>query len=511
MRPPVILLAASVLAACGRSDRSPASEPGASTVASRGPDPVLLRVPRSGGRVTAAILPRLDSVVWRSAEAAPALARVLAFDVESGMLAVVDTAGRPTRIDLRLGTVRTASKTPLTALAAGQGGTFFGLAADGSVTRLTPSGDAWKLPLRVPAQELYPQRDGSVLAAGTRGGTGYVWRLRPPTTRLGDSATVAGGGRAVRTGSTDRVYFASGTALHGVRSRDLAAVPAVSLDGPVRAIVATPSGDRFYVALEGSGAVAVVDRFRDAVARTITLPGEVRDLRIDALGRYLLARPASGDSAWVVAIGTDRVVGSVPGAWRDDLPLVMPDGAIAAATGDDVTLLDGATLQPRDTVAKGAADFWHVVLWNGFRPRSAELDRPVTFGGGGRDSAASDSAAPPADTTAPAPDTAPPPPTPPDTTAAPRPGRPTVPSPGEVALPPGEGYTVQFAAAEDEREARAVVRRVTVQGRPLRVVPATRGGRTFYRVVGGPFASRAAAERAARTTGMRYWVYEGAP
>jgi cell division septation protein DedD len=465
--------------------------------------------------VTAALLPRVDSIVWRSGEAAPALARVLAFDVESGMLAAVDTAGRPTRIDLRLGTVRTASRTPLTALAAAEGGTFFGLAEDGSVTRLTPSGDAWKLPLRVPAQELFPQRDGSVLAAGVRGGTGYVWRLRPPTTRIADSATVAGGGRAVRTGSTDRVYFATGTELHGVRSRDLEAVPTVTLPGAARAIVATPSGDRLYVALQGSADVAVVDRFRDAVARTITLPGEVRDLRVDPLGRYLLARPARGDSAWVVAVGDDRVLGRVAGAWRDDLPLVTPDGRIAAATGADVTLLDGATLQPRDTVAGGAADFWHVVQWNGFRPRAAELDRPVTFGGGGggggTDSTATDSGAPLPDSAAPLPDsTQPPAPLPPDT--APRPVRPTVPSPGEVALPPGEGYTVQFAAAESEREARAVVRRVSRRGRPLRVVPATRDGRTFYRVVSGPFPSRAEAERAARTTGLpQYWVYEGVP
>lgn len=514
MRPPVILLAASVLAACGRSDRAPASEPGATTVASRGPDPVLLRVPRSGGRVTAAILPRIDSVVWRSSDPAPALARVLAFDVESGMLAAVDTAGRPLRIDLRLGTVRTASRAPLTALAAAPGGTFFGLDADGSVTRLTPSGEAWKLPLRVPAQELFPQRDGSVLAAGVRGGTGYVWRLRPPTTRITDSATVPGGGRAVRTGSIDRVYFAAPSALHGVRARDLAAVPDVALTGPVGAIVASPSGDRLYVAGERSAELAVVDRFRDAVARTITLPGEVRALRIDPLGRYLLVRPARGDSAWVVAVGTDRVLGSVPGAWRDDLPLVMPDGAIAAATGEDVTILDGATLQPRDTVQDGAADVWHVVLWNGFRPRAAGLDQPVTFGsgGGGPDSAAADSAATQPDTVAPPPDTtAPPAPTPPETTTTPRPIRPTVPSPGEVELPPGEGYTVQFAAAESDSEARAVVRRVKVQGRPLRVVPATRAGRTFYRVVGGPFPSRSDAERAARTTGMRFWVYEGAP
>ncbi|MGZ8376164.1 MAG: SPOR domain-containing protein [Gemmatirosa sp.] len=474
---------------------------------------MLLRVPRSGGRVRAALLPRVDSIVWRSGEAAPVLDRVLAFDVESGMLAAVDSAGRPTRIDLRLGTVRTASRTPLTALVAAEGGTFFGLAEDGSVTRLTPSGDAWKLPLRVPAQELYPQRDGSVLAAGVRGGTGYVWRLRPPTTRIADSASVPGGGRAVRTGTTDRVYFANGTELQGIRSRDLAAVPPVSLAGPVRAIVATPSGDRLYVAIEGSADLTVVDRFRDAVAGTIRLPGEVRDLRIDPLGRYLLARPARGDSAWVLAVGTDRVLGSITGAWRADLPLVLPDGAIAAATGADVTLIEGTTLQPRDTVTEGAADFWHVVQWNGFRPRAAGLDQPVTFGGGRSgdpDSTATDSGAPLPDSAAPLPDsTQPPAPLPPDT--MPRPIRPTVPSPGEVALPPGEGYTVQFAAADSEREARAVVRRASTRDRALRVVPASRGGRTFYRVVSGPFASRADAERAARTTGLQFWVYEGVP
>ncbi|MDF1505716.1 SPOR domain-containing protein [Roseisolibacter sp. H3M3-2] len=511
MRPPVLLLAASLLAACGRGDRGPASEPGAGTVASRGPDPVLLRVPRGGGRVTAAIYPRLDSVVWRSGEAAPALARVLAFDGESGVLAVVDTAGRPARIDLRLGSVASAARAPYTALASADGAAIFGLAADGSVARLTTTGDPWTRKLPGEVQELFPQRDGSVLAAGTRGGAGYVWRLRPPTTRVSDSASVPGASRALRPGgAADRVYFGGADVLVGVRARDLQPLRAVPLGGPLRAVAATPSGDRIFVALAGRGAVEVVDRFRDAVAATIELPSEVHELRVDPLGRYVLARPARGDSAWVIAVGDGRVLGAVATAWRGDLPLVLPDGAIAAATGDDVTLHDGATLRARSTVAGGAADFWHVVLWNGFRPRAEGLDAPVTFENrGGRDSVPADTV--PTDSAAPAPiDTAFPEPTPPPDTAAPRPPRPTVPSPGEVALHAGDSYTVQFAAAPSEGEARRLVRRSRAPRAP-RVVPATRAGRTVYRVVTGPFAARAEAERVARASGMDFWIYEGMP
>ena len=502
-----------MLAACGRSDRRSSSEPGASSVASRGPDPVVLRVPRSGGRVTAALYPKVDSTVWRSREAAPALARVLGFDVESGLLAAVDTAGRPMRIDLRLGTVNAASRTALTALAAAGGGTFFGLAADGAVTRLTPSGDAWKLPLRGGAQELFPQRDGSVLAAGVRDGAGYVWRLRPPTTRVTDSVAVPNGTRAMRTGTSDRVYFAAGSELVGVRSRDLEPVRAVTLPAALRAAVSTPSGDRLYVAIEAPGALAVIDRFREAVSTTLTLPGEIRELRMDPLGRYLLVRPARGDSAWVVAVGAGRVIGSLPGSWRDDLPLVLPDGAIATATGADVTIAEAESLRPRRTIAGGASDFWHVVFWNGFRPRAAGLDQPVTFGGGEQaaDSAVPSDSLPSApDTSAPLPDTTTPP-APPETTSTTRAIRPTVPSSGEVALAPRPGYTVQFVAAETGRYARTVARRLTVDGAALRVVPAQRGGRTVYRVVSGPFATRADAERVARETGNDFWVFEGVP
>jgi len=77
------------------------------------------------------------------------------------------------------------------------------------------------------------------------------------------------------------------------------------------------------------------------------------------------------------------------------------------------------------TVVGGAADLWHVVAWNGLRPRAAGLDRPVEFRSDAPpDSAALDSAVS---------DSTPPDSTPPDTVRPPRPAVPSE-SGGEVVL-----------------------------------------------------------------------------
>jgi cell division septation protein DedD len=255
------------------------------------------------------------------------------------------------------------------------------------------------------------------------------------------------------------------------------------------------------------------------------------------------------------------VLGAVQGAWRDDLPLVLPDGAILTATGADVALVDGETLRARRTVPGGAGDFWHLVLWNGFRPRAAGLDQPVTFREAATpeddagDTLGSDDAESPGDSAAA--DTLVAPSAPAESTTAPRPAvlRPTVPPPtasaalisesaaGQVipvayagprptpallgqpeaaAMPTRDAparrrsgrrtYTVQFAAAPSEREARRTMARLRVPGATLRVVPRAFDGQTVYRVVAGPFATRGEAERAGRAAGAgNYWVYVGAP
>ena len=511
MRTPLAL--ALVLAACGPADRrdSAGAHDAPSAPASQGPDPILLRVPRAGGIARAFAYAKLDSALWRSTARVPPLARVLAFDQEAGLIAYVDSAGLPGRIDLRLGSVQRATRVKLASLASADGSGIYGV-QEGAVTRLTPTDvRPWKFTPPAPAREIFPQADGSLLVAAERKNATVVWRMRPPDTTLVDSAVLAPTTRGVSTAAGDRLYFTAEGGLVALRNRELEPTPGVDFATPVTAVVPTPSGDRVYVTAESSTVISVVDRYSDEIEQRIELPGQVRDLRMDALGRYLLARPASGDSAWVVAVGTGRPIGTVRTAWLADLPLVMPDGALALAQGKDVVLVDGETLRPRRTVKGGRADFWHVVLWNGFRPRAAGIDEPVTFGGGG-DSAAVDPidstlAADGADAAAPA--DSPFQGAPADTTRGARPGAPPAPAAGAARA--RAGFVVQFAAVRTATAAEAQAAAIRVEGRQARVISTETDGVPIYRVVLGPFATREEAERIGRGAARDYWIFEGLP
>jgi len=496
-----LIALALVLAACGRADRR---DPGAandapSATTAQGPDPIVLRVPRGGGTARAYAYPRLDSVVWRSTGAVPALARVLAFDHEGGLLAYVDAKGLPGRLDLRVGTTQGASKVKLASLSSADGYGIYGV-TKGEVSRLTPTDiRPWSYAPPAEAREVFPEPDGSLLVAASRNEKTVVWRLRPPEKRVLDSVVLPPTGRGVSTPVGDRVYFTVEGGLIGIRSRDLSLVPAVDFSAPVRALAPTPSGDRLYVVTDSSTSISIVDRYTDRVGGTIALPGPARDLRMDPLGRYVLARPADGDSAWVIAVGTDRLIGSVRTEWRPDLPFVAPDGAVVLASGGDVALVDGETLRRTRRVAGGAKDFWHLILWNGFRPRAAGLDEPVTF----RTEAPPDTAPPaPIDTTVAAGNDG--------STAPPAPEAPPAANPAPQADAP-KGFLVQFAAVRSEATARATAAPIELDGQRARVITTETDGTTIYRVVLGPYPTRRDAEQAGRRTGRDYWVYEGTP
>ncbi len=510
MRPLVAL--ALVLIACGPSDRERSAAEGAVSAAPpRGPDPLLLRVPRTGGRARAYRYPELDSAVWRSAVAAPPIDRMLAFDEEAGQLAFVDTKGLPGRIDLRLGGVSTATKTKLLALSSVDGSAIFGITAKGTVTRLTLSGNWSFTPDRAP-RSLIPQPDGSLLILTETVTETLVWRVRPPDERITDSIALPKVQRTVRTLVGDRVYFTVDSGLIGVRSKDLTLVPSVRLKGRVRSLSPTPSGDRLYVVTDSSREISVIDRYSNDIETRVELPGIVRDLRMDPLGRYLLARPASGDSAWVIAIATNRLVGAVGSAWRNDLPLVAPDGAILLVEEEDVRLVDGETLRPARIIRSGAKDLWYAFFWNGFRPRASVLDEPVTFAGEG---IADTPGALPSDSTdiwsgaVGGTDTSNLDDEDREITNVPAPTRP---APPRAATPTrGTGFMVSFAALLDEEKARDLAMSISVAGERPRIIASEQAGGIIHRVVLGPYRTRADAERIGRAAGRDFWVYEERP
>ncbi|HEX5435994.1 MAG TPA: SPOR domain-containing protein [Gemmatimonadaceae bacterium] len=506
MRTTLFLASAIVLVACGHSDRrpgAPAVTDASPASTTRGIDELALRFPLHGGKVRVFAYPALDSLVWTSDEKAPPIARVLSFSDGAGSVAAVDTKGVPVRVSLRLGSVATDGKARLTHVTSDDGWSIYGATSHGHVVRMTPNG-SWVFTPPAPVHDLFPLPDGALIVVGARGDSTALWRLHPPDSSVTDSVILPLTADAQRTAVGDRLYLVADSALIGVDTRTLSLLPAITLPSNVRALAITPSGDRFYALVNPGTRLLIIDRYTSQVVTTITLPGQASALRMDPMGRAVLARAEHGDSAWVVAIGTDRLIGTVRTAWRSDLPAVLPDGALALLHDTSVVVVDGSTLSPRRTVSGGDADAWLFIAWNGFRPRTAELDEPLAYASS--DSASMDTVA--ADTMAAVSarsDTAPPS----DTQAlAPEYRTPAEPS---TAPPRPPGFTVQFAAVRSGQSARQTARDIAVGGSAPRIDSNTVAGVTIYRVVIGPYPTRAAADSAGRASGRPYWIYGERP
>ncbi len=498
-----------VVTACAdRPERADGS--GALATIPAGQDPIVLRVPQGGGLVTALAYPALDSTVWRSSYRVPALDRTLGYDPEDGYLTAVDTAGQPVRLDLRLGAVALPGAAGGRQHASADGGTMFAIDTEGRIVRHTPVGDGWRLDMPGTPDALIPLRDGSLLVAHRDDGSLLVQRLRPPDTIVVDSLRIdvaADSGTVSGVAVGDRAFVSAGDHVYSLRTRDFVQDVSVDLGDRVRTFVTSPSGDRVFV-LAGDGTqLHVVDRFSGEVVERVSLPAAGVALRMDPLGRALLVR-GPDEVVWVIDVGTSSLVGPLRSRWRGDLPLVLPDGAIALVHGDTVALASSLDLGTVRTIPEGARDFWYAMRWNGFRPRATGLDEPVRFRssgnsarsegapgmGGVGDSAAHDSlgamVTDSASRGAPARDSA----------------------AGMVSAPErAPMFTVQLAAVLSEALAREAAAGVNVEGRTPRISTSVRDGRTLYRVVLGPFASREEAERIGKASGRSYWVFEGAP
>ena len=440
----------------------------------------MLRIPRDGPpRVYAYDKP--DSTVWTATDPAPTPTEVLAFDNESGIVAYEDTRGRPVELELRLGTLPvSAAGKKLAGLASADGVSIYGITDKGDVVRTTPTGEwTWKPPL--PANAVFPMPEGGILVSAGNGANRRLLKIFPPERKILDSISLPVASRAVRTQLGDRVYFAVDSGLIVLRTRTMDWGPPIHFDEPISVMASTPSGDRVFVLTQSRRTISVVDRYQEKVTAEIELKGAVEDLRVDQFGRYLLARAVGTDSLWIVAIGTDRVIGALRSAWRTDLPFVGYDGSVVVASGNDVVGFDGETLRQRFRVRGGGQDFWYPFIWDGFRPRSASLDEPVRFDTS-KIGIAADSTFTGDTTTRAGTDTA-----------------------------ETRGFIVSFAAFLTEDRASELAARIKVGGEAARVVPAARGGSTIYRVVLGPYLTRDEAERAGRESGHAYWVFEGLP
>ncbi|HET7631535.1 MAG TPA: SPOR domain-containing protein [Gemmatimonadaceae bacterium] len=497
MRRALVLATVVMAAACG-DPRGLVPVSAAGSGSQSGPDALVLRVPMAGGAPRVYSYTHLDSVVWTASSRAPGVDRMLAFDRNAGALLFVDSKGNPVRLDLRLGGSDQVTSDTVRDARSADGSAVYAIGATGKVVRYT-TGQSWTYTPPAPARAVFPQDDGSLLVVGDTGRRTRVWRLFPPEPKIVKSADFPSAWRTLPAQAGERLYVIVDSGLVGLSTRTLEWTHPVKFPERIAAAVPTPSGDRVFVVTDSSPILRVVDRYTAAISAQIKLPGQASELRIDPLGRYLLAREAGRDSAWVISVGTNRVLGTVGTEWRADLPFVGPDGAIALLHRRSVTFIDGETLRPARAVSTGARDFWYQFQWNGFRPRASSLDRPVSFNLAAADSVRTAADAAAADSAARAAQL-------PDSLAA-LAGR--VAAHDSVVAP--VGYIVSFAALLSVERAQQLASEIMVEGQRARILATTRNGTSIYRVVLGPYPTRDEAERVGRASQHTYWVYEATP
>ena len=289
------------------------------------------------------------------------------------MLALLDRNGIASWIDLRVGRVTASSRSRLGEVASADAWSIYGVVRDTTVRRMTPSGE-WSFSPGGPVAGLFPQMSGDLVVMVTTDSGSKLLRLRPPEATVSDSGAVASPSEARFSPVGDRLYLAVGRTLIALDA-GFREITRQRFGSEIVALALTPSGDRIYVAERDQPGLQVVDRYSGERREPILLPGTPRELRMDPLGRWLLARPDSavGDSLWVVSVGLGRLAATMESQWRRDLPTIAPEGAVATINGRHVQFQVPGQERPKMIVREGANEFWHFVFWNGFRPRAAGL------------------------------------------------------------------------------------------------------------------------------------------
>ena len=443
------LLVIAGLAACGSGGPPQIPDAGGRQVAAVS----LLRWPAKGGTPALYRFPTLATALWEGRGTTPAVKRVIGADLDQRQAYALDSKDGVVAIDLESGRSRPFLANAVAA-DIGPDGTVLAVASDRTLSAVSgrlPTPFPGKLPV-IP-----------VGLVGTGGDVAYA--LVP-----GDSGVViASDGQAPR-----RILFPAAGTVH-TRWGDVLAAPSgeevlVYEPGIARAfqrlrigarpvgLAFSPSGHRLYVTPEGSDEVLKYDRYTWNRLGTIDLPGDGADLRPDPLGRFLLVRPAHGDSVWVLDVIKGELQGSWNTSWRPDLPTIAGGRWLLVREGHDVVSYD--LFDPKfavsGKVAGGADDLWQVLDW---APR-AEGPTPVE----------------PGDTAAQAP------------------------ASGTLTV------YVQLSSSQNPAWADELANKLKGQGLAASVIRPKHQGE-FYRVVLGPYTSREAADSVGTRLGQPYFLY----
>ena len=412
---------------------------------------VAIRLPAKGGTPQLYRLPRLTAVDGVLRGKLPPVERVVGLDPESEFLFVTTAKHELLGLDLGSGRVDTVA-VAIAQAALGPDGTLYAVDTLRRVISLSRrTRFAWPQPLTALPRDLFGATDQHLVGVIPQDRLLVAAADQPPTVR---PIAVGGDVTASRWGDLVAVASDSGVTFYDPLGRRDPAF--VKLADAPRALAFSPSGHRIYVARRNVPGLAVIDRYERKELDGVALPGPVAALRLDPLGRWLIARPAAGDSAWIVDLPVKRHTGIVPTRWHADLPAISPDGMLIYRRGNDVVSARPDSLTDVGKVTNGAADVWILTTW---------LPRGV--------------------------------PASPVSTAA-----------AESAGAGAEGpLYVQVSTSQNPEWSGHLADDLSRAGMAARVL-APQHPDDGYRVVLGPFATRAQAEATGRRLGRPFWIYQ---
>jgi hypothetical protein len=388
---------------------------------------------------------------------------VVGFDQDQALAYAVDSAGGLQALDLSTGTARLLTS-GVSGAVLGPEGTLWVVDRKDSVVRirnrLAKRTDA-TLPARPTA--LYGTGDRQLIAIE---GGDTVRAFLVTGAESGASADLPTSHTAASPWG-DLVAAAAPTGVYLWAPRGGTPIRRVRVSGTPTSVRFSASGHRIYVGRE-SDDLAVIDRYAGERIGDIRIPGAAAGLRVAPYGGWLLARPASGDTIWVINLATGEFAGAVAGPWAADLPTVFGDATLLVREGKDLVARDLSKAEFPETgrLKGGAPDLYLPMPWvaRGSMPE----------------------------------------PTPP----RPDPAKVVETAPDDLGGPVEAPSTVylQVSRSQNPAWAQALAVEIRDEGFPALVIT-PRTGEEAYRVVVGPYPSREAAESAGRRLGRPSFIF----
>lgn len=456
MKLPSILLGALAIAMAGACGGEPELAFGDLPAGGRGPEAgTVLRYSKEGGQPRLYRVPGLDSSSWKADDKLPPLRGTVGADPENGLVFFLDRQRNVVALDLETRRVRTYLEQVRQATV-GPDGALYAVDTGNVVTQLVRRAPVrFRSKFQGQAGQLHASMDGALLGRieGKSPALAVLGSDQPPEilpTPAGAAAPSLWGDLVAVAADSAIILYETG-GKHERRS--------IPVSGHARAVLFSPSGHRIYVAREQPG-LLVLDRFSGAELFEIELPGPARGLRADRHGKWLLVRPAEGDSAWVIDVGSGGLAGTVDVEWDEDLPVLVPPSTLLTRRRDDVVALDleAEGFPAKGRIAGGARDTWLPLDWQPAQDAGPTVDADSALLAAAADSAAG-----------------------------------------------GATVFLQVSSSQNPSWATELSERLKAAGLPASVLEPKRSDEA-YRVVLGPYSTREQAEETGRKIGMPSFI-----